>query len=157
MSTLLKCSLLKVAAAAVALMVLPGAASAATAVAKRPASIHAAPNPNAKVLGLIGVSQTVSAKACKKGWCSVAGGYVQSSYLRFIHVREGYENAYDYNVPLAIRPYGYTPGFWGYGGRRHYGRNGNYTKYGVPGYAGAEQDRLGGTVETKPGRLFGVR
>ncbi len=96
---------LKIAAAAVALMILPSAAGVATAVAKRPASIHAAPNPNAKVLGLIGVSQTVDAKACKKGWCAVAGGYVQSSYLRFIRVRKGYENAYDYSVALGIRPY----------------------------------------------------
>lgn len=147
----------KIVAAAAALMVLPGVAGAATAVAHRPASIHAAPSTNAKVLGLIGVSQTVDAKNCKKGWCSVAGGYVQSSYLRFIRVRKGYENAYDYNVPLAIRPYGYVPGFWGYGGRRHYDKYGNYTKYGVPGYAGTDQDRLGGTVETKPGRLFGLR
>ena len=148
---------LKIAAAAVVLMILPGAAGAATAVATRPASIHAAPNPKAKVLGLIGVSQAVDAKDCKKGWCRVAGGYVQTSYLRFIRVRKGYENAYDYNVPLALRPYGYVPGFWGYGGRRHYDKYGNYTKYGMRGYAGTEQDRLGGTVETKPGRLFGRR
>ena len=148
---------LAVLTATAVLVALPVAAMAATAVAKRPASIHASPNPNAKVLGLIGVSQVVKTKTCKKGWCSVAGGYVQTSYLRFIRVRKGYENAYDYNVPLALRPYGYVPGFWGYGGRRHYDKFGNYTKYGVRGYAGTEQDRLGGTVVTRPGRLFGVR
>jgi hypothetical protein len=27
-----------------------------------------------------------------------------------------YSDSYDY-VPLALPPYGYTPGFWGYGGR----------------------------------------
>ncbi|WP_372928317.1 hypothetical protein [Methyloceanibacter sp.] len=141
----------------VAGLMLPAAANAANAVAKRPASIHAAPNSGAKVLGLIGVSQVVDAKTCKKGWCRVGKGYVRTSYLRFVPVRKGYENDYDYNVPLALPPYGYTPGFWGYGGRRYYDRNGNYTKYGVRGYAGTEDDRLGGTVETRPGRPFGVR
>jgi len=139
-----------------AFLVLPGTALAATAVATRPASIHATPNVDAKVLGLIGVSQTVDAKDCKKGWCKVAGGYVQTSYLRFIRVRKGYENAYDYNVPLAFPPYGYTPGVWGYGGRRHYDRFGNYTKYGMRGYGGTE-DRLDATVETRRRGLFGPR
>ena len=37
---------------------------------------------------------------------------------------------YDYNVPLALPPYGYSPSFWGYGGRRYYDRFGNYKKYG---------------------------
>lgn len=138
-----------------AILILPGVAAAASAVAKRPASIHASPNTNAKVLGLIGVSQVVDAKSCKKGWCKVSagkvsGGYVQLSYLRFIQVPKGY----DYNVPLALRPYGYVPGFWGYGGRRYYDKHGNYTKYGARGYAGTENDRLGGTVQTVPrGRL----
>ncbi len=150
-------SLIVLAGTAAAFVFVPAVASAGTAVAKRPASIHASPNPNAKVLGLIGVSQVVEAKNCKHGWCSVRNGYVQVSYLRFIRVRKGYENAYEYNAPLALRPYGYVPGFWGYGGRRHYDKYGNYTKYGVPGYAGTENDRLGGTVETKPGRRFGVR
>jgi hypothetical protein len=94
---------------------------------------HATPSVDAKVLGLIGVSQTVDAKGCKKGWCQVAGGYVQTSYLRFIRVRKGYENSYDYNVPLALPPYGYAPGFWGYGGRRYYDQFGNYAKYGQRG------------------------
>lgn len=53
---------LKVAILLAAVLALPGAAFAATAVATRPASIHAN------------------------------------------------------NVPLALPPYGYTPGFWGYGG-----------------------------------------
>ena len=34
----------------------------------------------------------------------------------------------DYNVVLP--PYGYSPSFWGYGGRRYYDRFGNYKKYG---------------------------
>ena len=37
---------------------------------------------------------------------------------------------YDYNIPLALPPYGYSPSFWGYGGRRYYDRFGNYKKYG---------------------------
>jgi len=138
----------KLLAFVVAGLILPAAANAANAVAKRPASIHATPNTNAKVLGLIGVSQVVDAKTCKKGWCRVGRGYVQSSYLRFMPVPKGY----DYNVPLALPPYGYTPGFWGYGGRRYYDRYGNYTKYGERGYAGTENDRLGGTVQTVPRR-----
>jgi hypothetical protein len=108
---------LKSAVLLTALLALPAASLAATAVAKRPTSIHASPNVAAKVLGLIGVSQTVEAKSCIKGWCKVSSGYVQSSHLHFIRVREGYEDAYDYKVPLATKPYGYTPGFWGYGGR----------------------------------------
>ncbi len=143
--------------AAALTIIAPVAANAATAVAKRPTSIYAAPNTDAKVLGLIGVSQVVDTKTCKNGWCRVGGGYVRSSYLRFIPVRKGYENGYDYNVPLALPPYGYVPGFWGYGGRRYYDRYGNYTKYGERGNAGTEKDRLGGTVETRPGRRFGVR
>jgi hypothetical protein len=56
-----------------------------------------------------------------------------------------YSESYDYNVPLALPPYGYTPGFWGYGGRRYYDRFGNYRKYGQqPG----EPDT--GPVETRP-------
>ena len=39
-------------------------------------------------------------------------------------------DSYDYNVPLALPPYGYSPYFWGYGGRRYYDRFGNYKKYG---------------------------
>ena len=48
--------------------------------------------------------------------------------------RGGYDtrdpNSYDYNVLLALPPYGYSPSFWGYGGRRYYDRFGNYKKYG---------------------------
>ena len=134
---------------------LPGTAIATTAAAKRPASIYAAPNTSAKVLGLIGISQVVDAKACNKGWCRVGPGYVRASSLRFFQEREGYEEAYDYNAPLPPPNYGYTPGFWGFGGRRHYDRSGNYTKYGVPGYRGPV-DPLEGTVETRRG-LFGRR
>ena len=138
-----------------ALLGLPGTAIAATAAAKRPACIYAAPDTNAKVLGLIGVSQVVDAKACKKGWCRVGPGYVRASSLRFFQEREGYEKAYDYNAPLPPPKYGYTSGFWGFGGRRHYDRYGNYTKYGVRGYRGPV-DPLEGTVDTKRG-LFGRR
>lgn len=94
---------------------------------------------------------------CNKGWCKVSGGYVESSHLRFIRARKGYEDAYDYNVPLAVKPYGYTPGFWGYGGRRHYDRFGNCTKYGVRGYDRGGTDRLEGTVETRKRGSFGLR
>jgi hypothetical protein len=84
------------------------------------------------IIGLIGASQTVTAKNCRKGWCAVAGGYVQSAYLRFS--RAAADEAYDYNVPLALPPYGYSPGFWGYGGRRYYDKYGNYSKFGQRGY-----------------------
>ena len=138
-------------------VIAPAVAEAARAIAKRPASIRAAPNNNAKALGSIGVSQVVDARSCKKGWCRVGKGYVQASRLRFAPVRKGYEDDYDYNVPLALPPYGYTPGFWGYGGRRYYDRHGNYTKYGVRGYAGTDNDRLGGTVQTVPRRSLRAR
>lgn len=133
----------------------PSEATAASASAKRPASIYAAPNTKAKVLGLIGISQVVDAKTCKNGWCRVGPGYVRASSLRFFKEREGYESAYDYNAPLPPPNYGYTPGFWGFGGKRHYDRSGNYTKYGVPGYRGPVGS-LEGTVETRRG-LFGRR
>ena len=63
--------------------------------------------------------------------------------------RGGYDtrdpDSYDYNVPLALPPYGYAPSFWGYGGRRYYDRFGNYKKYGQePG----EPDT--GPVESRP-------
>ena len=134
-----------------AIAMLPGTAFAANAAAKRPTSIYAAPNTNAKVLGLIGISQVVDAKACRKGWCRVGAGYVRTSHLSFIRERPGYKDAYDYNAPLALPDYGYTPGFWGYGGRRYYDRFGNYTKYGVRGYRGPI-DSLEGTVETRRDR-----
>jgi uncharacterized protein YraI len=148
---------LKIAILLAAGLVLPGTALAATAVATRPASIHATPSVDAKVLGLIGVSQTVDAKGCKKGWCQVAGGYVQTSYLRFIRVRKGYENSYDYNVPLALPPYGYAPGFWGYGGRRYYDQFGNYAKYGQRGYAGPPSEFDTRPAEIPRRGLFGPR
>lgn len=123
-----------VTAAGALLLLSTVAASAANAVATRPMSVYAAPNANARVVGLIGVSQVVDARKCRKGWCTAQGGYVQSAYLRF--TRAAAESGYDYNVPLPFPPYGYTLGFWGYGGKRYYDRYGNYTKYGQQGYAG---------------------
>lgn len=154
MAQALETRLLLIALGAAVLVSVPADAIAATAAAKRPTSIYATPNTNAKVLGLIGISQVVNATACKKGWCRVGGGYVKTGHLRFFQEREGYENAYDYRAPLPPPNYGYTPGFWGYGARRYYDRFGNYTKYGVPGYRGPI-DRTEGTVETRrlrPGR-----
>ncbi len=154
MAQVLENRLLLLALCAAVMAGLPGDVAAATAAAKRPTSIYATPNTNAKVLGLIGISQVVNATACKKGWCRVGGGYVKTSHLRFFQERDGYENAYDYRAPLPPPNYGYTPGFWGYGARRYYDRFGNYTKYGVPGYRGPI-DRTEGTVETRrlrPGR-----
>ncbi len=55
------------------------------------------------------------------------------------------DRSYDYNVPLALPPYGYTPGFWGFGGKRHYDKFGNYRKYQEP--PGGPYD---GPVESKP-------
>ena len=94
-----------------ALLALPSAASAGNAIATRPASVHAAPNAQSKVIALIGREQVLSARDCRKGWCAAQGGYVQSSYIRFS--RAAADPGYDYNVPLALPPYGYTPGFWG--------------------------------------------
>ena len=136
------------------LLALPSAASAGNAIATRPASVHAAPNAQSKVIALIGREQVLSARDCRKGWCAAQGGYVQSSYIRFS--RAAADPGYDYNVPLALPPYGYTPGFWGYGGRRHYDQFGNYTKYGQRGYSGT--DTRGETpVETRPRGMFGAR
>jgi hypothetical protein len=144
---------LRFTAALAALLVLPGLALAANAVATRPASIHAAPTVTSKVIGLIGVSQLITAKNCRKGWCATAGGYVQSAYFRF----GTYDETYDYNVPLALPPYGYTPGFWGYGGRRYYDQFGNYAKYGQRGYAGPPSEFGTQPVETRRRGLFGPR
>ena len=79
---------------------------------------------------------------------------MQSDYLRFSG--SATDRSYDYNVPLALPPPGYTPGFWGYGGRRHYDQFGNYTKFGQRGYA--DTDTRGETpVETRPRGIFGAR
>jgi hypothetical protein len=56
------------------------------------------------------------------------------------------DGGYDYNVPLALPPYGYSPSFWGYGGRRYYDKFGNYRKYGEPG------EPRTGPVESTPRR-----
>jgi hypothetical protein len=137
-----------------AALVLPSAAAAGNAIATRPASVHAAPNANSKVIALIGREQVLSARNCRKGWCAAQGGYVQSSYLRF--TRAAADPGYDYNVPLALPPYGYTPGFWGFGGRRHYDQFGNYTKFGQRGYADTDT-RGEGPVEKWPRGLLGPR
>jgi len=132
-------------AAAVTLLAMSSvAALAANAVATRPASVHAAPSTKSSVIGLIDASQTVAAKNCRKGWCAAASGYVQSAYLRFSRADE----SYDYNVPLAFPPYGYSPGFWGYGGRRHYDKYGNYSKFGQGDYPARRGDS--GLIETIP-------
>ena len=54
-------------------------------------------------------------------------------------------DSYDYNVPLALPPYGYSPSLWGYGGRRYYDRFGNYKKYGQQ-----RGEPSTGPVETRP-------
>ena len=54
-------------------------------------------------------------------------------------------DSYDYDVPLALPPYGYSPSFWGYGGRRYYDRFGNYKKYGQQ-----RGEPSTGPVETRP-------
>src|SRR5687768_4007282 len=53
--------------------------------------------------------------------------------------------SYDYNVPLSLPPHGYTPGFWGYGGKRHYDKFGNYRKYQEP-----RRGPYDGPVESRP-------
>lgn len=140
--------------AAVALLVVPSAAWGGNAIATRPASVHAAPTVKSKVIALVGREQVLSATNCRKGWCAAQGGYVQASYLRFTSAAA--DPGYDYNVPLALPPYGYTPGFWGFGGRRHYDEFGNYTKFGQRGYAGTDT-RGQGPVEKWPRGLLGPR
>lgn len=147
---------LRLLAALGTLLILPSAAAlAANAIATRPMSIYAAPSTDAKVLGLIGKSQMIATKNCRKGWCTVQGGYVRSEALRFS--RTTAEEGYDYNVPLALPPYGYVPGFWGYGGRRYYDEFGNYAKYGQQGYGGPPSEFDTGPVETRRRGLFGPR
>ena len=51
-------------------------------------------------------------------------------FLQFEFGEYRYPEGYDYNVPLALPPYGYTPGFWGYGGRRYYDRLGTIRNMG---------------------------
>jgi hypothetical protein len=105
-----------------------GAALAANAVVIAPTQVHASPSGNSAVIGTIRPAAMVNAMNCRKGWCATAGGYVRSPAL-CPHGPAPRGVAYDYNVPLAFPPYGYTPGFWGYGGKRYYDKFGNYTKY----------------------------
>jgi hypothetical protein len=106
-----------------------GAVLAASAVVTAPTNVHASPSGKAAVIGKLHPKSTVNATNCRKGWCTAAGGYVRSSVLRFTRADKGVGGAYDFNVPLAFPPYGYEPGFWGYGGKRYYDKFGNYTKY----------------------------
>jgi hypothetical protein len=111
------------------------AAFAANAVAIEPASIHANRTGSSSVIGTIQAAETINATNCRNGWCAAAGGYVRSSKLRFARAgrktgRDSADGGYDYNVPLALPPYGYSPSFWGYGGRRYYDKFGNYSKFG---------------------------
>ncbi|MBM3544474.1 MAG: hypothetical protein FJX44_08235 [Alphaproteobacteria bacterium] len=121
--------------AATVLLVLPnGTALAAKAVVSAPVNVHAARSDASAVIATIQPATTINATNCRNGWCAAAGGYVRSATLRFGRADKQRGVAYDYNVPLAFPPYGYTPGFWGYGGRRYYDKYGNYTKYqeGIP-------------------------
>jgi hypothetical protein len=127
----------KPAALTATLLALSGtAALAANAVTTAPVNVHANRTGTSTVIGTIQRSETIEATNFRNGWCAAAGGYVRSSKLRFAragqHSRKlsrEYE-AYDCNVPLALPPYGYSPSFWGYGGRRYYDKFGNYTNYG---------------------------
>ncbi|HSD92106.1 MAG TPA: hypothetical protein VLB11_03680 [Methyloceanibacter sp.] len=109
---------------------------AANAVTTAPANIHANRTELSTVIGTIRAAEPVQATNCRNGWCAAAGGYVRSSKLRFARAGQGARKArrdnesYDYNVPLALPPYGYSPSFWGYGGRRYYDKYGNYRKFG---------------------------
>lgn len=106
-----------------------GAVLAANAVVTAPAHVHASRSGNSQVIGTLRPKTAVNASNCRKGWCAASGGYVRSTALRFARADKRRGGAYDYNVPLAFPPYGYEPGFWGYGGKRYYDRYGNYTKY----------------------------
>ena len=77
---------------------------------------------------------------------------MHTGYLRFSRATDDQT----YNVPLALPPYGYTPGFWSFGGRRHYDQFGNYTKFGQRGYADTDT-RGEGPVEKWPRGLLGPR
>jgi hypothetical protein len=139
----------KITALAGALLALSsGAVLAANAVVTVPTNVHAARSGNSAVIGTIRPAATVNATNCRKGWCAASGGYVRNATLRFARAAPRRGVAYDYNVPLAFPPYGYTPGFWGYGGRRYYDKYGNYTKYGqgdIPENRGES-----GLIETVP-------
>jgi hypothetical protein len=110
------------------------AALAANAVAIEPANVHANRTGSSTVIGTIQAAEAVKAINCRNGWCAAAGGYVRSSKLRFARAgrktgRDSADGGYDYNVPQALPPYGYSPSFWGYGGRRYYDKFGNYSKF----------------------------
>lgn len=127
------------------LVLMGGVALAANAVVTASTNVHAARSVNSAVIGRLSPKSTVDARNCRKGWCATRGGYVRSSALRFARTDKSRGGAYDYNVPLAFPPYGYTPGFWGYGGKRYYDKYGNYTKY----QEGSPSGRAG-PVETVP-------
>lgn len=126
-----------VAAAGTLLAMSSTAALAANAVAVAPANVHANRTGISAVIGTIQAAETIRATNCLNGWCAAAGGYVRSANLRFsrasqrgLRAKEQRYPSYNYNVPLALPPYGYSPSFWGYGGRRYYDKFGNYTKFG---------------------------
>ena len=123
-------------ASAILLGMSSSVAIAANAVTTEPANIHANRTEISTVIGTIRAAEPVQATACRNGWCAAAGGYVRVSKLRFTSAGQVARKArredesYDYNVPLALPPYGYSPSFWGYGGRRYYDKYGNYRKFG---------------------------
>ena len=90
------------------------AVSAVNAVVTGPANVHAARSSKSAVIGTIRAAETIKATKCRNGWCAAAGGYVRSAKLSFARAgkSERVYEGYDYNVPLALPPYGYTPGFW---------------------------------------------
>lgn len=91
------------------------AVSAVNAVVTGPANVHAARSSKSAVIGTIRAAETIKATKCRNGWCAAAGGYVRSGKLSFARAgkSERVYEGYDYNVPLALPPYGYTPGFLG--------------------------------------------
>jgi len=125
---------IKTVAAAGALLAMSSvAALAANAVTVEPANVHANRTGSSTVINTIQAAETIDATNCRNGWCAAAGGYVRSSKFRFARAGRGGSSAaskgYDYNVPLALPPYGIRrhSGLWR---RRYYDKFGNYTKYG---------------------------
>ncbi|MFD0987621.1 SH3 domain-containing protein [Methyloligella solikamskensis] len=118
--------------AAIALIAMSGAASAAPALVTTNLNVRAAPTTGSPIIGSLPGGTTVDALNCNFGWCEAAGGYVAEMYLDFDAVGYGYSSpgyndypSYDYGYV----PYDPYPLVQPYPRYRYYDRYDRYDRY----------------------------
>jgi uncharacterized protein YraI len=123
-------------AAASAVVLSAGIASAAPAITKSAVTLRAGPGPQYQVVGRLPARAAVDVEGCSMGWCAVswrgAGGYVNAGLLQIAGgpgpVVSGSDYYYDEPPDYLYA----TPGFYGPAFRHHRHRSGGWQHGGPP-------------------------